>query len=153
RMIRAHDRSASFDVVSIPTGERLSDPWDVQAILITASAAGVCDDLEWIAPLESFVRTAYANKTAMVGDCFGHQPSAQALGGAVRKSEKGWGLGRHLYRVTPANGIIEGERMAIACSHQDQVIEPPRDARTILSSDFAPHAGLLYGNRTTLTVQ
>jgi len=33
------------------------------------------------------------------------------------------------------------------------VIEPPDDAHTILSSDFTPHAGLLYANGATLTVQ
>ena len=33
------------------------------------------------------------------------------------------------------------------------MIEPPDDALTILSSEFTPHAGLLYANGTTLTVQ
>jgi GMP synthase-like glutamine amidotransferase len=33
------------------------------------------------------------------------------------------------------------------------VIEAPAGARTILSSDFTPHAGLLYDNGTTLSVQ
>ena len=89
----------------------------------------------------------------MVGICFGHQLIAQALGGLVRKSEKGWGIGRHVYRVVPGNGVIEGEQIALACSHQDQVIEPPAEARTILFSDFTPHAGLLYANGVTLSVQ
>ena len=89
----------------------------------------------------------------MVGVCFGHQLIAQALGGTVRKSEKGFGLGRHVYDVAPDNGLIEGPRIALACSHQDQVITPPAGARTILSSDFTPHAGLLYAGDTTLSVQ
>jgi GMP synthase-like glutamine amidotransferase len=89
----------------------------------------------------------------MVGVCFGHQLIAQALGGTVRKSEKGWGLGRHVYDVAAGNGLIEGTRIAIACSHQDQVITPPAGARTILSSDFTPYAGLLYAGGTTLSVQ
>jgi GMP synthase-like glutamine amidotransferase len=55
--------------------------------------------------------------------------------------------------VLPDNGVVDGEAVAIACSHQDQVIEPPNDALTILSSDFTPHAGLLYANGATLTVQ
>jgi GMP synthase-like glutamine amidotransferase len=153
RMIRAADPSVTFDVVSIPDGEALPDARGLEAILITGAAAGVYDGLDWIAPLEEFVRTAHANRTPLVGVCFGHQLIAQALGGTVRKSEKGWGIGRHVYRVTPDNGVIAGEHLAIACSHQDQVIEPPRDARTILSSDFTPHAGLLYTNGTTLSVQ
>ena len=89
----------------------------------------------------------------MVGVCFGHQLIAQALGGTARKSEKGWGLGRHVYDVALGNGLIEGARIAIACSHQDQVTMPPAGARTILSSDFTPHAGLLYEGGTTLSVQ
>ena len=153
RMIRAEDPSATCDVVSIPNGEALPDPRQSEAILITGAAAGVYDGLEWIAPLEDFVRTAYANKTPMVGVCFGHQLIAQALGGEVRKSEKGWGIGRHVYQVAPDNGVVAGEQLAIACSHQDQVIAPPEGARTILFSDFTPHAGLLYANGTTLSVQ
>lgn len=153
RMIRAEDPTAPVEVVSIPNDDALPDPSKLEAVLITGAAAGVYDGLDWIAPLEDFVRKAYANRTPMVGVCFGHQLIAQALGGTVRKSEKGWGIGRHVYHVLPENGVIDGETIAIACSHQDQVIEAPSDALTILSSDFTPHAGLLYANGTTLTVQ
>src|SRR4030081_1962326 len=99
RMIRAEDPSIAFDVISIPNGDALPDPNKIEAILITGSAAGVYDELNWIPPLEEFVRAAYANRTQMVGVCFGHQLIAQALGGVVRKSEKGWGIGRHIYQV------------------------------------------------------
>ena len=71
----------------------------------------------------------------------------------MRKSEKGWGIGRHVYDVVPDNGAIDGETLAIACSHQDQVIEPPAGAKTVLHSTFTPHAGLLYANGATLSVQ
>ena len=71
----------------------------------------------------------------------------------VRKSEKGFGLGRHVYDIAPDNGVIDGTRIALACSHQDQVITPPAGAKTILSSDFTPHAALLYAGGTTLSVQ
>jgi GMP synthase-like glutamine amidotransferase len=153
RMIRTADASVQFDVVSVAVGEALPDPKSSQAILITGSVAGVYDDLDWIAPLEDFVRAAYAAEKPMVGVCFGHQLIAQAMGGVVRQSEKGWGIGRHVYQVTPDNGVIEDAELAIACSHQDQVITPPPTARTILSSPFAPHAGLLYANGAALTVQ
>jgi GMP synthase-like glutamine amidotransferase len=154
RMIRAEDPSIAFDVISIPNGHALPVSDKLEAILITGSAAGVYDELDWISPLEGFVRTAYAGMTPMVGLCFGHQLIAQALcGGVVRKSEKGWGIGRHVYDVVPGNGVVEGQRVAIACSHQDQVIEPPPDARTILFSDFTPQAGLLYANGVALSVQ
>lgn len=153
RMVAAADPSVACNVVSVATGEALPDPATLDAILITGSAAGVYDDVAWIAPLEAFVRAAHDRHVPMVGVCFGHQLIAQALGGTVRKSEKGWGIGRHVYQVLPENGVVEGDTVAIACSHQDQVIEPPNDALTILSSEFTPHAGLLYANGATLTVQ
>jgi GMP synthase-like glutamine amidotransferase len=152
-MIGAADATVTFDTVSIPAGEPLPAIEGLEAILITGSSAGVYDDFKWIAPLEEFVRAAHQNHVPMVGVCFGHQLIAQALGGTVRKSEKGWGLGRHVYDVAPGNGVIDGTHIALACSHQDQVITPPPGARTIMSSDFTPHAGLLYAGDTTLSVQ
>jgi GMP synthase-like glutamine amidotransferase len=152
RMIGAADPSVTFDTVGIPAGEPLPDIGGLEAILITGSVAGVYDGFDWIAPLEAFARTAHGKKVPMVGVCFGHQLIAQALGGTVRKSEKGFGLGRHVYDVVPDNGLIDGPQIALACSHQDQVITPPAGTRTILSSDFTPHAGLLYSD-TTLSVQ
>jgi GMP synthase-like glutamine amidotransferase len=152
-MIGAANRSVTFKTVSIPAGEKLPDAGELEAILITGSSAGVYDAFDWIAPLEDFVRAVHDSKVPMVGVCFGHQLIAQALGGTVRKSEKGWGLGRHLYDVAPGNGVVEGTRIALAASHQDQVIAPPPGAKTILSSDFTEHAGLLYPGGTTLSVQ
>ena len=153
QMIGAADASVTFDTVSIPAGEALPDIGGLEAILITGSPAGVYDGFDWIAPLEAFVRTAHKGNVPMVGVCFGHQLITQALGGTVCKSEKGWGLGRHVYDVAAGNGVIEGPRIALACAHQDQVITPPAGARTIMSSDFTPHAGLLYAGGTTLSVQ
>lgn len=142
-----------FSTVRITGGEVPPDPATVEAVLVTGSAAGVYDDLAWIAPLEDFVRTAYGLRIPMVGICFGHQLIAQALGGIVRKAEVGWGIGRHIYSVAPDNGLIAAPEVAVACSHQDQVITAPTEARTILRSDFTPHAGFLYANGTTLTLQ
>jgi GMP synthase-like glutamine amidotransferase len=153
QMIGAADANVTFDTVSIPAGEPLPDVEGLEAVLITGSSAGVYDGFEWIAPLEEFVRMAHQRKVPMVGVCFGHQLIAQALGGTARKSEKGWGLGRHVYDVAVGNGLIDGRHIALACSHQDQVITPPAGATTILSSDFTPHAGLLYAGGTTLSVQ
>lgn len=80
---------------------------------------------------------------------------ADALGGKVEKSHKGWGLGRHTYTVNARPDFMADapETFAIACSHQDQVIEPPAEAEVILASDFTPNAGLFYKSGKALSFQ
>ena len=46
----------------------------------------------------------------MVGVCFGHQIMAEALGGHVEKSNKGWGAGLHRYRVVHGEPWIDRRR-------------------------------------------
>ena len=69
------------------------DVHDCDGWLITGSRHGAYEDHPFIAPLEDFIRAAYAAKVPMVGICFGHQIIAQALGGTVEKFEKGWSVG------------------------------------------------------------
>jgi len=143
-----------YDVVRVHHGAPLPDPARLEAILLPGSPAGVYDNhLAWMAPLRDFIRGAYAAAIPMVGICFGHQIMADALGGDVRKSEKGWGLGRHSYAVK--NPALGGGRatLSVACSHQDQVIVPPKEAEIILGSDFTPNAGLAYRNGAALSFQ
>ena len=116
------------------------------AAIITGSSAGVYETDAWITELLDWIRAA-KGRTKLVGVCFGHQAMAQALGGRVEKSDKGWGVGLHRYRVdspepwmTPAAATV-----AIPASHQDQVVEKPADARVLLRSDFTPFAGLAWG--------
>ena len=146
----------SFETIRLSEGQALPDPAMLDGTLIMGSAAGVYDThYAWMEPLRDYIRKAYAAKTPMVGICFGHQIMADALGGDVRKSEKGWGLGRHVYSVTSRPAMIGGDlpEFAISCSHQDQVLEPPKDAQTFLSSDFTPHAGLVYRNGAAMSLQ
>ncbi|HWJ87120.1 MAG TPA: type 1 glutamine amidotransferase [Pelagibacterium sp.] len=142
-------------VVGVAQGEALPDPQTLEAVVITGSSAGVYEDHAWLPGLRDFLRRAYAAQTRMIGICFGHQIIADALGGEVRKSEKGWGLGRHTYDVLAAPPVFDPgvKTLSIACSHQDQVITPPDGARVVLRSEFAPNAGLLYDNDAILTLQ
>src|SRR5260370_7021829 len=87
RLLGEADPSASFATVRLADGEALPDPTTLEAVLLTGSPAGVYDDLDWIAPLERFVRAAYEARTAMAGVCFGHQLIAHALHATVRKSQ------------------------------------------------------------------
>ncbi|HHY49661.1 MAG TPA: type 1 glutamine amidotransferase [Alphaproteobacteria bacterium] len=155
RMFSAAGHAFDYETVRVHDGAPLPRPEALEAILITGSAAGVYDDLPWLAPLRDFIRAAYAARTPMLGICFGHQIMADALGGEVRKSGKGWGLGRHVYEVAARPPFLGGERaaFAVSCSHQDQVIVPPAEAEVFLRSDFTPNAGLAYRNGAAASLQ
>ena len=137
----------------IRAGELPERPEDHPAYVITGSSAGVYDGLPWIAPLQDFIRAA-RGRTRMVGLCFGHQVMAEALGGRVEKSDRGWGLGLHAYEVARAEPWMDGAgRIAVAASHQDQVVEPPPGATVLASSAFTPHAALLYAGGDAVSFQ
>jgi GMP synthase-like glutamine amidotransferase len=113
------------------------------AYLITGSPAGVYDPLPWIAPLEQFIRDAGDAK--MVGICFGHQAMAEALGGHVEKSEKGWGAGLHRYTVVrPEPWIDTAGTIAIPALTIRQSIGPfaaraSSKARAMLAGSVTSH--------------
>ena len=155
RMFDATGMGFTYKTIAVSEGEACPDPSTLEAIVITGSPAGVYDNLPWLSPLRAFIRSAYAARTPMLGVCFGHQIMADALGGDVRKSEKGWGLGRHSYEVRKLPSFMRGapEALSIACSHQDQVIVPPAEADVILASEFTPNAGLFYRNGRALSFQ
>ena len=115
------------------------------AYLVTGASAGVYDGDPWIARLMDFLRGA-RGRTKLVGICFGHQAMAQAFGGQVIKSPKGWGVGLHTYRVLEHERWMDAaETISIPASHQDQVVELPPGARVIAASAFSPFGMLDYG--------
>jgi GMP synthase-like glutamine amidotransferase len=155
RMFDEAGQPFEYETVAVYDGAAFPDAAKLDGILITGSAAGVYDDHAWLDPLRAFIRSAYAASTPMLGICFGHQIMADALGGDVRKSEKGWGLGRHTYEVKSRPGFLATDlpALSIACSHQDQVIVPPKEADVFLGSEFTPNAGLVYANGRALSLQ
>jgi GMP synthase-like glutamine amidotransferase len=122
------------------------------AYLITGSPAGVYDPLPWIGPLMEFIRSAKASR--MIGVCFGHQVMAQALGGEVIKSPKGWAAGLNRYDVVHPEPWTNGERqVAIPASHQDQVVAQPPNTAVVAASDFTPFAALAWTDRPAISFQ
>lgn len=146
----------TFETVSVVKGEVLPRPQELEGVMITGSPAGVYDPEPWLGSLTEFIQQAAGQNLPMVGICFGHQILAEALGGKVVKSDKGWGVGRHTYEVVACPDFV-GEacpaEISAAVSHQDQVVTLPPGAHIIAASDFTPYAGLYYPGAPALSFQ
>jgi GMP synthase-like glutamine amidotransferase len=137
----------SFDVAAgqLPTNAH-------HAYLITGSPAGVYDPLPWIAPLQDLIRRAKDSK--MVGVCFGHQAMAEALGGHVEKSDKGWGAGLHRYSIVRSEPWMDrAGDIAAPASHQDQVVIQPPNTEVVATSAFTEYAALAWTDRPAISFQ
>jgi GMP synthase-like glutamine amidotransferase len=142
------DPDLEFATVSVVRGEMPASPGQADAWLVTGSRHGVYDDLPWIAPLKDFLRDCVARGVPVVGICFGHQILAEALGGKVVKSDRGWGLGVQDYEVTrrPSWMADLPDRFAVRALHQDQVVALPPEASVLARSGHCDYAALAYGD-------
>jgi len=122
--------------------------------IVTGSAAGVYEDHDWLEPTRAFLREAVASRRRVLGVCFGHQLLAQALGGRVEKSDRGWGIGHHSYDVHASEPWMDPAlpRVSLLACHQDQVVSVPPGARVLASSAFCEFA-MLALDEHVLTVQ
>jgi GMP synthase-like glutamine amidotransferase len=128
-------------------------PEECDGYVITGSAAGVYDPEPWIGETQTFLQSAKGN-AALVGVCFGHQLMAQAFGGRVIKSPKGWGVGLHRYEVVGHRAWMDEARtIAAAASHQDQVVEAPPNTTVLAASDFTPLGMLVYDDQPAISIQ
>jgi GMP synthase-like glutamine amidotransferase len=142
----------AYTVYDVQAGQLPAAPGEQDAWLITGSAAGAYDPLPWIEPLSDFLRAA-KGEVPLVGVCFGHQIMAQAFGGQVVKSERGWGVGLHRYAIERPQTWTDAPSVAIPASHQDQVVTLPPGATVVGGSAFTPFGMLSYGGQSAISMQ
>jgi GMP synthase-like glutamine amidotransferase len=143
-----------YAVFAVDEGELPPAPEACDAYIVTGSACGAYDPLPWIDGLKGFLNAA-KGRAALVGVCFGHQVMAEAFGGRVIKSPKGWGVGAHVYRILSREPWMDdgaGE-IRLPASHQDQVVEAPPGAEVFAGSEFTPFGGLVWRDQPAISLQ
>jgi len=80
--------------------------------------------------------------------CFGHQLIGLCMGAPVARAPQGWGNGRMSYDWHRADlpYCQDRKQISLLVSHQDQVLELPKGATLVASSDFCPVAAFTVGN-------
>jgi GMP synthase-like glutamine amidotransferase len=143
-------KAKSYDVEA---GSLPARPEDHDAYLVTGAAAGVYDPLPWIAPLEDFLRAA-KGRAKLVGICFGHQVMAEAFGGHVEKSARGWGAGLQRYEIFEhAPWMDDAAAIDVPVSHQDQIVVQPPHTRVLGGNAFSPFGLLAYDDQPAISMQ
>ena len=153
-LINSDEKLFEFKTFNILDGVFPLNHNDCDGWIVTGSPHGVYEEHSWIPIVSQLIRDIYENKLPIFGVCFGHQLIAQALGGNVEKSTKGWGLGLHTYQInnkTNYMGNLSSEVTLNIC-HQDQVLSPPNGATVYAKSDFCENAGF-YIKDKVLTMQ
>ncbi|ESQ76820.1 type 1 glutamine amidotransferase [Asticcacaulis sp. AC402] len=140
-------------------GELPEHHLDLKGVIITGSPSGVYEDEPWIRDLIAWLRDLKPS-VPVVGICFGHQVMAQAYGGHVEKSPKGWGVGLHEYHIAAGDvwddllgRPADDGAIRVAVTHQDQVVKKPDNAVVLAGSEFTPHGALYYTDRKGLSFQ
>ncbi|MEQ1664966.1 MAG: hypothetical protein ABL927_06275 [Bdellovibrionales bacterium] len=173
-----HYKIASSENFGSPygTGEWPLSNDECSAWIITGSSKSAYDNVPWVQQLQnwirefdqrSFVQSLNGGKKVgknaprksaqkLIGICFGHQVIAQALGGQVEKSSKGWGVGVQTIKVVKSQPWMKPSqtKLSLIFSHQDQVVELPSGsvATVLATNDFCPNQIIQYG-KDILTFQ
>ena len=153
-LINSDEKVFGFETFNIldsvfPKNHLECDGW-----IVTGSPHGVYEEHSWIPPVSQLINDIYNANLPIFGVCFGHQLIAQALGGHVEKSIKGWGLGLHTYKIDNSASYMGNlsEELTLNICHQDQVLQLPENSTLYASSEFCENAGF-YIKDKVLTMQ
>ncbi len=148
RLLSADNPDFRFRYYQADQGQLPANIDECDAYIITGSRHNAYDTDPWIENLKTFVREIDTAKKKCLGVCFGHQLIAEALGGKVERSEKGWGIGVAEFNIREPLPLMAdiGNKFEILVSHQDQVTKLPRSALHLASSNFCPFGAYTVGN-------
>jgi len=120
--------------------------------IIAGSPASAYDNDPWVKSLIEFVKYCHQQRQPLIGICFGHQIMSYALGGNVKKSGKGWGIGFHVYDYNKGVNIPKWvmydmrKYVNAYASHQDQVMTVPEGATVMAGNSHCKNGFIIYND-------
>ncbi len=138
----------TYDIFSTQRGEYPANFDAYDAVLLTGSEADSFSNEAWVVELRLRVTQLLAEHKKMVGICFGHQLIGLCMGAPVARAPQGWGAGRMSYdwHRTDLPHCKDRQHISLLVSHQDQVLELPKGATLVASSEFCPVAAFTVGS-------
>ncbi len=148
QMFEVIDIELAFEIFNCQLAQYPNDINAFDFYITTGSRAGVYENEQWIHQLISFIQTLDKAKKKLIGICFGHQIIAMAKNQQVQQSEKGWGIGIAVNRITTTPEWMNDKKpeLNIIVSHKDQVNSLPEEALIIAESDFCPFFVVQWNN-------
>lgn len=149
-------RDSAIRVVDVEQGDRLPDPTDCAGAIITGSASMVTERLAWSERTAGWIRDAMDVELPLLGVCYGHQLMSHALGGRVDYLPGGREMGTvRLDTRAGANDDALGAMLPATfhahATHEQSVLELPRGASSLASSERDPNHLVRYGRHAIST--
>lgn len=141
KLFDATDQQMEYRIYKAMEGHLPDDITVGSLYLITGCNLSAYDDVEWIKQLLRWIVRAHELRAKLVGICFGHQIIAQALGGKVEKSAKGWGVGVRESSIVGGDTVqkfFPDKKLRLLYNHHDQVVLLPAEAELMAQSPFCP---------------
>jgi GMP synthase (glutamine-hydrolysing) len=129
----------------------LPDPAEFGGVIVTGSVDSVTRRAPWMEALAAWLLRA-AERTPVLGVCFGHQLLAHALGARVERHPAGPESGTHEVELTDAGAadpLFAGlpRRLAVQHGHEDHVPELPAGAALLASNAHTRVQAFAHGPR------
>ncbi len=137
-----------FDTYDCQKGEYPTELDAYDFFITTGSKASVYDGIPWVDELIRYIKTLDKAQKNLIGICFGHELIAVARGFPVKKSDKGWGIGiaQNKMHTYPEWMDEKPKQLNLLVSHQDQILDLPKDAEVMAGSEFCPYFMIQWDN-------